>query len=299
MLTQNNKILITGCGGMLGEAVHNHFQGKYEVLATDIDLNEKWLSYLDVRDKDAAHRVVADFQPDAIVHLAALTDMEFCEQEVINAYKTNTESVQFLSREASNLEIPFVYISTAGIFDGNKDEYEEDCLPNPLSIYGKSKYYGERVALSIPKSIVVRAGWMMGGGPMKDKKFISKVIRQIAGGAKELFIVSDKLGTPCYTYDLAGSIAYLLENDKFGIYHGACKGSASRYEVAEYLLELLSKTNEVHLKEVDSDYFSKDYFAPRPYSEKLVNTALERLESGLTRDWKICLKEYVNRFDWL
>lgn len=297
-MKKGSKIFITGCGGMLGEAVYRQFEKNHDVLATDIDVNDDWLSYLDVRDKQAVNKAVLDFKPDAIIHLPALTDMEQCENDVINAYKTNTEAVHFLSREAASLGIPFVYISTAGIFDGDKDEYEEDDLPNPLSIYGKSKYYGERVALSIPKSIVVRAGWMMGGGPTKDKKFINKIIKQVNAGKNELFVVTDKHGTPCYTYDLAKSIDYLLQNEKYGVYHGVCNGSASRYDVAEYLLELLGKKNDIKMTEVNSDYFNKEYFAPRPFSEKLVNKKLNELNTDLTRDWKVCLEEYINKFEW-
>jgi dTDP-4-dehydrorhamnose reductase len=299
MIKNNSKVLITGCGGMLGEAVYHLFNEKTKVLATDINVNEDWLSYLDVRDKDAVGGTVKDYNPDVIIHLAALTDMEFCEKEVINAYKTNTESVQFLSREASSRNIPFVYISTAGIFDGEKDSYSEDELPNPLSIYGKSKYYGERVALGIPKSIVIRAGWMMGGGPKKDKKFVNKIIKQINSGSKELFVVSDKHGTPCYTYDLAKSIFYLINNERYGVYHGICEGGASRFEVAEYLLKILGLEKEIKLNKVDSGYYNKEYFASRPFSEKLINNNLKKLDSSLTRDWKVCMREYVERFDWI
>lgn len=299
MINKNTKVLITGCGGMLGEAVYKVFNQECKVLATDIDVNEKWLTFLDVRDKDSVANLVNDFNPDAIIHLAALTDMEFCENEIINAYKTNTESVQFLSRQALFKNIPFVYISTAGIFDGDKDSYTENDTPNPLSVYGKSKYYGERVALSVPKSIVIRAGWMMGGGPKKDKKFINKLIKQINSGAKELFVVSDKHGTPCYTYDLAKSIYYLIDTQEYGTYHGICDGSASRFEVAEYLLKTLGLENKIKLTEVNSEYFKKEYFAPRPFSEKLINNNLKKLEPGLTRDWKICMQDYLDKFDWI
>lgn len=299
MINSDTRVLITGCGGMLGEAVHQLFNEKSKVLATDIDINENWLTFLDVRDKDSVNKTAKDFSPDVIIHLAALTDMEFCENEVINAYKTNTEAVQYLSRVASSRNIPFVYISTAGIFDGEKNEYTEDDLPNPLSIYGKSKYYGERVALSIPKSIVIRAGWMMGGGPKKDKKFINKIIKQINDETKELFVVSDKHGTPCYTYDLANAIFYLIDNQKEGIYHGVCEGNASRLEVASYLLKILNLESEIKLTEVDSSFFSKEYFAPRPFSERLINNNLKVLNRDLTRDWKICLEEYMEKFDWI
>lgn len=298
MITKDSKVLITGCGGMLGEGVYKQFADKSNVLATDIDLNESWLTLLDVRKKDDVIKTIEAFQPDHIVHLAALTDMEYCEKNFEDSYRTNTESVLFLSHQAFKRNIPFLYISTAGIFDGEKDLYNEYDQPNPLSIYGKSKYFGEVLTKNIPKSIVIRAGWMMGGGPKKDKKFINKIIMQLKAGKKELHVVDDKLGTPCYTHDLARSIYYLLDTEQYGVYHGACDGAASRYDVAEYLLELLGLEGEVKLTKVDSNHFKVDYHAPRPYSEKLVNNRLKALNPDLTRDWKICLKEYVEKFDW-
>lgn len=298
MITKESRVLITGCGGMLGEGVYKQFSDKCVVLATDIDLNEEWLGLLDVRKKDDVIKTIEAFRPDYIVHLAALTDMEYCEQNFEDSYRTNTESVLFLGHQAFRRDIPFLYISTAGIFDGEQDEYHEHHQPHPLSVYGKSKYFGEVIAKSIPKSVVIRAGWMMGGGPTKDKKFINKIIKQLKEGKRELFVVSDKHGTPCYTYDLAGSIYHLLDNEHYGLYHGACEGSGSRYDVAQYLLELLGLSGDVKLTEVDSDHFKKDYFAPRPFSEKLVNNKLKALNPELTRDWKICLEEYVNKFDW-
>lgn len=298
MIKKDTRVLITGCGGMLGEAVYKEFCGAADVLATDIDLNEKWLSFLDVRNKEQITKTFYEFNPDMVVHLAALTDMEYCEVNFEDSYKTNSESVLYLSRESNKRNIPFLYISTAGVFDGEKEYYNEDDIPNPLSIYGKSKYFGEVVARSIPKSIVIRAGWMMGGGPKKDKKFINKIIKQLRAGNNEIFALSDKLGVPCYTYDLAKSIYYLLDNEKYGLYHGACDGSASRYEVAQHLLNTLDLNKSVNLNKVDSNYFIKDYFAPRPASEKLVNNNLKKINPELTRDWKICLDEYVKLFDW-
>lgn len=298
MIKKDSRVLITGCGGMLGEAVYKDFYDKCNVLATDIDLNEEWLSKVDVRNKKDIATIVSSFNPDYIIHLAALTDMEYCESNIIDSYKTNAEAVLFLSREALKKDIPFLYISTAGIFDGEKDSYNEDDIPNPLSVYGRTKYLGELLALSIPKSIVIRAGWMMGGGPKKDKKFINKIIKQLIAGKKEIFALSDTYGAPCYTYDLSKAIYYLLDTNTYGLYHGACDGSASRYDVAEHILSVLNLSGKVLLKKVDKDYFEKEYFAPRPHSETLMNNKLKNLNSDLTRDWKICLEEYLKKFEW-
>lgn len=283
---------------MLGEAVYDVFKDACQARPSDIDLNVPWLERLDVRIAKDVDTYLKKMKPNYIVHLAALTDMEYCELHPDDAYATNTGGVQNVVEYARDHNIPLVYISTAGIFDGGKDEYTENDTPNPLSVYGKSKYGGELVAKTLPKSIVIRAGWMMGGGPKKDKKFINKIIKQLRAGAKELAVVNDKFGTPCHTYDLAQSIKYLLDHDAYGLYHGACGGGGSRADIARFLLECFGLTNKIKVKEVDSSYFSENYFAKRPRSEKLLNSELRKIASHLTRDWKICLKEYIERFNW-
>jgi dTDP-4-dehydrorhamnose reductase len=196
-------------------------------------------------------------------------------------------------------DIPFVYISTAGIFDGKKSVYSEGDQPNPLSIYGKSKYLGELIAKSYRNAIVVRAGWMMGGGPKKDKKFVNKIIKQLVAGAKTIYAISDKLGTPCYTYDLAKTLEYLIQKRASGVFHGACDGGASRFDVTEVLIDALGLSSRVILKEKTSAYFKRDYFAPRPPSEQLRNVRLKRMAPQLTRSWQVCVQEYAQRFEWL
>ena len=233
--------------------------------------------------------------PNYIVHLAALTDMEYCELNPRHAHMVNAEGVENLAAYARNHDIPFVYISTAGIFDGNKKVYTEDDIPNPQSVYGKSKYAGELIARSLPKSIVIRAGWMMGGGPDKDKKFVNKLIKQVRVGVKKIVVVDDKHGTLCYTYDLAGVIEYLIDHRMHGVFHGACRGGGSRYDVAELMFKIM-KRNDISLERVNSGYFNENYFAPRPLSEKLLDTKLISYE--LTRDWRVCLAEYLQKFDW-
>ncbi len=298
MLHKSDRVVITGCGGMLGEAVYEAFKDVCQVRASDIDLNVPWLERLDVRVSKDVAGYLAKVKPNYIIHLAALTDMEYCELHPDDAYSTNTGGVQNVAEYARDHNIPLVYISTAGIFDGGKDEYDESDMPNPLSVYGKSKYGGELVARTLPKSIVIRAGWMMGAGPKKDKKFINKIIKQLRAGAKEIAVVNDKFGTPCHTYDLAQSMKYLLDHGAYGLYHGACDGGGSRADIARYLLECFGLKNQVKVKEVDSSFFSENYFAKRPRSEKLINIGLRKLAPHLTRDWKVCLREYIERFNW-
>lgn len=294
-----DKIIITGCGGMLGEAVYNHFKGNYEVYPTDIDLNEPWLQYLDVRDHKKVEEFTEKINPDYIFHLAALTDMEYCENNVDEAYKVNSFATENLALLGNRLNIPLIYISTAGVFDGKQDSYSDYDTPSPLSIYGKSKYGGEKfVREHSHKYFMFRPGWMIGGGTKKDKKFISKIINQIRAGKEELFVVNDKFGTPTYTYDLAKIIEAVIKTGKYGLYNSTCEGICSRREIVEELITLNNLEGKVKITEVDSSFFSKDFFAPRPRVESLDNIKLRALGINISRNWRICLKEYMDKYDW-
>lgn len=293
LLNKKTKVLITGCGGMLGEAVYEHFNKFCSVLATDIDVNESWLSYLDVRDLKAVLKTVSEFKPDLLINLAALTDLEFCEINPDEAWVTNALGQENICLAAMKQGITTVYISTAGIFDGKKEFYNDFDTPNPISMYGKSKYYGEIITQRLlNRYFIFRAGWMMGGGIKKDKKFINKVFKQIKSGKKELFVIDDKLGTPTYTVDFANSLFKVVETDYYGLYNMVCTGDASRYEVVSEFLKCLRLQDKIKINIVSSDYFKDEYFAPRPASEKLVD--LKLLKRGLLnmRNWKECLAEY-------
>ncbi|MBT7755595.1 MAG: NAD(P)-dependent oxidoreductase [Candidatus Magasanikbacteria bacterium] len=291
------KFYIAGCGGMLGEAFYTQFVGEYELKCTDIDVNESWLSYLDIRDYETYRKDVFDFNPDFLFHLGAYTDLEYCELNEKDTYITNTESIKNAVRIANNLSIPILYISTAGIFDGKKAEYDETDNPNPIGHYGKSKYYGEKFVIENAKEyLICRAGWMMGGGPKKDKKFIQKIMKQIESGKKELHIVNDKLGTPTYTHDFATNVKLLIEKGRRGLYNMVCGGLTSRLEVATEMLLMLGLQDEIKIREVNSDFFAKEYFADRPDCERLINKKLNDQNLNIMRDWKIALKEYLEDY---
>jgi dTDP-4-dehydrorhamnose reductase len=288
------RVLITGCGGMLGDAVYACFSRDYRyVYATDIVLGESWLSRLDVRVLAECERVFADVKPTIVLHLAALTDLEYCETHQDDCWRTNalgTENVALLARQ---YDATLVYISTAGIYGGEKEEFGDFDVPNPLSRYAQAKYHGERfVETRVSKHFCLRAGWMMGGGPKKDKKFINKIFQQIKGGAKELKVVDDKFGTPTYTVDFARSMAFLLTTKYYGVYNHVCEGSGSRYDVALEFVRCLGLADKVKVTKVDSDHYKGTYFAPRPYSERLVNLKLNALGLNRMRDWRTCLNEY-------
>jgi dTDP-4-dehydrorhamnose reductase len=263
------RVLITGCGGMLGDAVYHTFAGNYRhVYATDIDLNEPWLSHLDVRELGDCERAFAEVRPTIVLHLAALTDLEYCETHQEDCWKTNALGVENVALLARQYDVTMVYISSAGIYGGEKEEFHDFDLPSPLSHYGRSKYYGERfVAMHVPRHFCLRAGWMMGGGPKKDKKFINKIFQQIKAGSRELHVVDDKFGTPTYTVDFARSAAFLVTTSYHGVYNHVCEGSGSRYDVAAEFVRLLGLADRVRVTKVGSDYYRQTYFAPRPALE--------------------------------
>ena len=290
------RIYMAGAGGMLGEAFYRIFGGElgHELRATDKDVNADWLSFLDFRHFDAYRREVEEFAPDFLFHLGAHTSLEYCEEQPDDAYATNTLAVEHAAHIANALDIPLLYISTAGIFDGAQDTYDDWDHPNPLGHYARSKYMGERfVAENVRRHLVCRAGWMMGGGPAKDKKFIQKLMAQIKSGARELRVVDDKLGTPTYTIDFARNVDVLLQTELWGIYNMVCAGVTGRLEVAQYLVEALGLANEIRVTPVSSDYFAKEYFAARPASERLITKKLDLRGLNRMRDWKTCLEEYL------
>jgi len=291
------KIYIAGCGGMLGEAFYKQFRNDFNIKCTDKDVNESWLEFLDFRDFDSYKKDVFDFRPDYLFHLGAYTDLEFCELNADETYRTNTVAVENAVSLANELNIPVLYISTAGIFDGKKEFYDDWDQPNPLGVYARSKYMGERFVVENAKRyLVCRAGWMMGAGPKKDKKFIQKLMKQLKDGKKELFIVDDKDGTPTFTHDFANNVKALINKEYWGLYNMVCDGQTSRFEVADELLKILNLQDKIKITPVNSDYFKVVYFAERPPCERLINRKLNIRNLNLMRNWKVALKQYIDTY---
>ena len=292
-----NKMYIAGCGGMLGDAFYNYYKNKFKLKCSDINFKiNKWLDYLDFNDFKNYYNTVNLFKPDVLVHLGALTDLEFCEANPKLTYLTNYTSVENATYIANDLNIPLVFISTAGIFDGKKTEYDDWDIPNPLCHYARSKYAAELfVSKYAKKAIVCRAGWMMGGGLKKDKKFVNKIIKQIINNKKIIHVVSDKLGTPTYTHDFVKNLDLILKNKYWGVYNLVCQDVTSRYEVAKEIVKILNLEKKIKIRKVNSSYFKKEYFVKRPPSERLINSKLQLRNLDIMRDWRTCLGEYLKK----
>lgn len=288
------KILVTGAAGMLGTTLTSILREEgHKIYATDIDLSDKKIELLDVREIKQVEKWVKKVSPDLIIHLAAETDLEKCEADPYHAYLTNTIGAQNVALLCGQKNKPLVYVSTAGVFDGQKKGlYNEFDTPNPINIYGKSKLAGEKVIERIlSRYYIVRAGWMVGGGK-KDKKFVAKIIKQINSGAKTIHAVIDKFGTPTYTVDFSKCLSQLILTEYYGLYHMVCSGEGTRYDVAKEILKILGKS-DIKLIPVKSEFFSKDYPVPRPKSEMMENMMLDLRDMNTMRSWKEGLKEYL------
>jgi len=288
------KILVTGAAGMLGTSLLPVLENcGHSVLGTDINFVSDSIRRLDVRNGGEMLAMAQDYRPDMLFHLAAETDLEICETQVDYAFEENFLGTQHACVVCRNLDIPLVYVSTAGVFDGTKDgPYTEFDRPNPINVYGQSKYQGERIVReTLPQHYIIRAGWMIGGGE-RDKKFVHKILDRLDHGAKTIHAVTDKIGTPTYAPAFSVVLEKLVRTRCYGTYHLACKGRASRYEVAAKILETLGR-NDINLKAVSSDFFSTEFFAPRPRSEEMRNYVLDLMSMNEMPHWTDSLETYL------
>jgi dTDP-4-dehydrorhamnose reductase len=292
------RILITGSAGMLGSAVLPAFaHAGHDVVATDLHPREILglpMGSLDVREAAAVEATVSGVRPDLVLHLAAETDLETCEADPDHAYLTNTIGTHNVALACRRSGAIAVYISTAGVFDGEKTDgpYTELDEPRPINVYGRSKLAGEIIVQRFaPDGFVVRAGWMVGGAD-RDHKFVAKVIEQLRDGARAIRAVTDKLGTPTYTNDFAQNLLELVGTPFPGLYHMACLGEGSRYDVAREIVAFYGR-EDVEVVPVTSDAFAVDYPAPRPRSEMMRNYMLDLRGMNRMRPWQVALREYL------
>jgi dTDP-4-dehydrorhamnose reductase len=292
-----SRIYVAGAGGMLGAAVVEACAQVAAVAPSDLEPRADWLDRVDVADADAFGRAVETFEPDLIINLAAFTDLEFCELNPERAWASNAIGAENGGRIANRLDVPYVFISTAGIFGGEKDVYDDHDAPDPLTVYARSKLHGEVfVQQHVRRHLVLRPGWMMGGGPDLDKKFINKIYAQIRDGATTIHAVTDRLGSPTYTRDFARGLLHVARSGRFGTYNQVCDGTASRYDVARAFVTCLGLEDEVEVVPVTSAFFAETYFADRPASEQLVNTRLREAGLDTMRHWRVALEEYSGVF---
>lgn len=226
------RLAITGAWGQLGRSLQGALNGRDLFL---IDLPEH-----DITDI-ATISAVASFEPDLVIHAAAMTDVDGCELDPDSAYNVNALGTQNVALACQRCDAPLLYVSTDYVFDGDKEEpYLEFDEPNPISVYGRSKLAGELFVRSLlNRFYIVRTAWLYSRG---GDNFVNRVL-QLAEERKDLSVVSSEVGSPTYAPDLAEAIVRLIEHPLYGIYHLVNEGSCSRYEFAHKILELAGKTS--------------------------------------------------------
>jgi dTDP-4-dehydrorhamnose reductase len=280
-------MLVTGAGGMVGSYVPDTLPD-YDLTLTDINGTH---ANLDVREPEDVMKAVKDVKPDVVLHLAAATDVDQCEKDPDWAYHSNAIGTQNVALACREVGCVLVYISTAGVFWGDKPEpYNEFDVPRAANVYGDSKWQGEKIVTSLlDRFYICRAGWMIGGGA-KDKKFVGFMTRKMLEGEKKLKAVADKFGSPTYARHLLQTAHRLLDTGYYGLYHTTNNGTCSRHDVALAIRDLLGK-DDVEITPVNSAHFPLP--APRARSEMMRNYKLEMLGLNKAPSWRKALEEYV------
>jgi len=281
------RILVTGAAGMMGESIRRVFKNDEMIYTDKPELN--------VADYNSVISMINKLngEIDYILHLAAETDLEFCERRPELAYYTNAIGTVNMVKLAEIMDIPIIYISTAGVFLGEKNSYDEFDKPEPINHYGRSKWYGEFAVRTYPKHYIFRMSWAMGGGPDLDKKFVNKIIKLVHEGHKEIEAIDDVFGSPTYQYDVARTIRACLERKiPYGIYHAAGIGTASRYDVAEAIVDILNMDVDLVIP-VPSSHFNNKFPCPRARNEVLKSVIAH---PSCMRPWRESLKEYLEEY---
>lgn len=275
-------ILCTGSNGMVGSYL---WKGVFKTDVYDLDVTNR---------KDVAR--YDKFNPSAIIHLAAETDLERCEKDKYHAYRVNTIGTYNMTALAVKLNIPIVYISTAGVFNGKKKTpYTERDKPDPINVYGLTKWYGEDIVRAYPKHYIFRAGWMMGGGKTRDKKFVAKIIERIENGDKELKVITDAYGSPTYAKDLVKAIHQaLIWKISYGTYHACGDGKASRYDVAKEIVRIMGY--KVKIIPTVMEYYKDNKHSTTRSANETMSIQKLRYHGITMRNWKRALKEYMQEW---
>jgi dTDP-4-dehydrorhamnose reductase len=271
------RIAVTGSKGQLGTALQAAL-GAHELLL--IDLPED-----DITNLEAICARVRAFAPDVAIHAAAMTNVDGCETDPAAAYRLNVLGTRNVAVAAQQSNAALVYISTDYVFDGQKaDPYWEYDDPNPLSVYGRTKWIGERFAQQLcPRSYVVRIAWLYGQGP---RNFVQTVLR-LADERGSLRMVTDEIGSPTYAADVAQALGRLIVQPAYGIYHLPNSGVCSRYDWAR---EILERTGRSHVELLPTEKYQRA--ARVPAHAELRNFA--GAELGIVmRPWREALAAYL------
>lgn len=279
------KVLVTGTKGQLGFDVCNELS-KRGIENKGIDRDE-----CDITNKQAVLDYIYNYAPDVVIHCAAYTAVDRAESEEHICRRVNRDGTEYIALACKTINAKMVYISTDYVFDGTGDKFfEVDDKTGPLNMYGLTKLEGEeQVRKILDKYFIIRISWVFG---VNGNNFINTMLR-LAGGNKELKIVSDQIGSPTFTYDLAPLICDMIETEKYGIYHATNEGVCSWAEFAEHIFHVSGQNVLVHHITTE-EYPTK---AVRPKNSRLSKKSLD--DNGFKRlpDWKDAVERYIKQYN--
>ncbi|MEW6108965.1 MAG: dTDP-4-dehydrorhamnose reductase [Nitrospirota bacterium] len=272
------KIALTGAGGMLGHAIKRVF--------SDIEIVSFTHDVLDVTSLDDAVKKVKDANPDFLIHAAAFTDVDRCEFEPEKAYLVNGIGTRNMAIACEEIKCPVIYISSDYVFDGSKGgPYDEWDIAIPVNKYGLSKLMGERfVSLFNNRFYIIRTSWLYG---KNGRNFVDTILKLLSE-KERIEVVSDQVGCPTYTVDLAGKIREITGKG-YGIYHVTNSGSCSWYDLAVMIASKKNFKNEI--VPITADKLKRP--AGRPAFSVLGNTMLRLEGIEELRNWDEALEEYL------
>jgi dTDP-4-dehydrorhamnose reductase len=278
------RIIVTGCNGQLGTEVTELLAGQapHEVLGLDLPEH-------DLTDRDHVLGVITSWQPDLVLHGAAFTAVDACEEEVDTAYRVNCAATRFVADGARRVGAHVVYVSTDYVFDGTKDSpYVEWDTPNPQSVYGRTKLGGE---MEIdPGWSIARTSWVCGyhGNNMV------KTLLRLAAGDGEVSFVDDQVGHPTFAGDLARMVVKLGVERVPGVFHTTNQGAVSWYGFAREVFAAAGEDPD-RVKPISTDELQPPRPAKRPANSVLDNMAWRMHGFEQSRDFREPLAEVVAR----
>jgi dTDP-4-dehydrorhamnose reductase len=274
------KLLVTGSTGQLGREFCKLQSSEYEIAGISS-------ADADITSPEQVRAVLSKHKPDLIVHTAAMTDVDACEKNPERAHQVNTGGPENIAKAALDYKALIIYISTDYVFDGEKNAaYTESDIPNPISIYGRTKLEGEKaVQNNCSDWIIIRTSWIYSSF---GNNFIKSVIKQ-AYSEKPLKVVNDQIGSPTWTKDIVKQTMKLIDSGKTQLFHVASKGKVSRFDMATYILRALKFDREVI--PISTREMSRP--AKRPKCTPLVSERLGQLGIDSMRPYTEALDEFL------
>lgn len=289
---ESRRILVTGAAGMLGSQVL--MAAPEDVLVVGTDMREAHgvdVHGVDLTDEtqvqEALFEAAGPFH--GVIHTAAYTAVDKAEEEPELAQAVNGDACGVLARAAAQAGVPLVIVSTDFVFDGTRTEpYATDEAPSPASVYGRTKLDGERQALEAHPdgARIVRTQWLYGprGGHFPG------TMQRLARERDRLTVVADQVGSPTSTLELAPALWDVLERGEAGVYHAACEGECSWYELAVATIEA-SGIEGVSVEPCTTEEFPRP--AKRPAYSVLDCSKLTALRGAPLAPWRDALHTYL------